>query len=113
MSRMTVIALCAGALLIASSTAAHAQSLDGGGSLRVDAVLPAGGDFTFPSGSYGPLGLRLDLHGETRPIENLRLYGEVLLIADGLPGSLADLAGLSSYSAIHPAEARLLTWISR
>ncbi|MCX7029211.1 MAG: hypothetical protein NTU62_03720 [Spirochaetes bacterium] len=101
------LAACA-ALLMTAAVGLPAQSLDWGGSLQVDAGLPAGEDFTFPSGSYGPLGLSLDLHGEAQPAEILRLYGEILVSADGLPGSLADFADLSSYAALHPAEARLV-----
>ncbi len=101
------LAACA-ALLMTAAMGLPAQSLDWGGSLHVDAGLPAGEDFTFPSGSYGPLGLSLDLHGEAQPAEILRLYGEVLVSADGLPGTLAGFTDLSSYAALHPAEARLV-----
>jgi hypothetical protein len=108
MNRMNVFSACACVLLAASSLDVHAQALEWGGLLQVDAGLPAGRDFTFPSGSYSPLGLSLDLHGEARPGENLRFYGEILASADGLPGLLAGFADLSSYAALHPSEARLI-----
>jgi hypothetical protein len=108
MRRMTVIAACTCALLATPFPRLHAQAVDWAGSLQVDAGLPAGKDFTFPSGSYDPLGLSLTLRGESRPGEKLRLYGECLARADGLPGSPAGLADLSSYAALHHAEARLV-----
>jgi len=92
MSRMTAFAVCACALLAAPSLRLHAEAVDWAGSLQADAGLPAGEDFTFPSGSYGPLGLSLTMRGESRPGEKLRLYGECLARADGLPGSPASLA---------------------
>lgn len=105
--KLTIRAACA-ALFLAAAAAPQAPALDWGGALRTDAGLPAGGDFTFPSVAFDPLGFSLELHGEARPTDTLRLYADATVIADDLPLAIAGLADLSSYAALHPIEARLL-----
>ena len=53
--------------------------------MQVDTGLPGGRDFTFPSVAFDPLGLSLELHGEARPTDTLRLYADATVIADDLP----------------------------
>jgi hypothetical protein len=106
-SKLTIRAACA-ALFLAAVAAPQAPALDWGGTLRADAGLPAGGDFTFPPGTFDPLGLTLELHGESRPTDTLRLYADAVVIADDLPAAFTGLADLSSFAALHPVEARLL-----
>jgi hypothetical protein len=105
--KSAVCAACA-ALFMGAVAVPQAPALDWGGTLQADACLPAGGDFTFPSGAFDPLGLSLELHGEAQPSETLRLYADAAIIADGLPVTFAGLADLSSFGALHPVEARLL-----
>jgi hypothetical protein len=105
--KLAVRCACA-ALFLAAVAAPHAPALDWGGTLRADAGLPAGASFTFPSGTLDPLGLSLELHGESRPTDTLRLYADAAVIADDLPVALTGLADLSSLAALYPVEARLL-----
>jgi hypothetical protein len=102
-----VRAACA-ALLVGATAASQVSALDWGGSLQADAGLPAGEEYTFPSGTLDPLSLSLELHGESRPTDTLRLYAKAAVIARDLPGTFSDLADLSSYDLLHSTEARLI-----
>jgi len=102
----TIPVACA-IIFLATVAAPRAAALDWGGTVQVEAGLPAGVDFSFPSVAFDPLGLCLELHGEARPTDTLRLYAEATVRADDLPVAFAGLADLSSFAALHPVEARL------
>jgi hypothetical protein len=109
MRRARVIALFASAVLAAGGPhAGFAQGLSVGGFLQTTAELPAGADLDFSGGSFGRMDLALDLHGEAKPGENIRLYGEALFRENDLPVALTDPARLSSYATLHPLDIRLV-----